>query len=199
MVPTADPPSGTSSGSDTNTFDHDTSGISVWELVDRLTKEGPPSFSSQMHGCTRPRYATLGKILISVGINPGNTTPLSAGQLYIAGGPMMGAPNYAARIRESLAVTASGGSREFDIFAAGAPETIASMPTLSRCNVGGSPAALFDAGGQCQASGITCILGVPATQDHVDLCNLTVARASTPDIGKRLAVAAMLAAAYTCE
>lgn len=197
--PTTDPPSGTTSGSDTNTFDHDNNLISVWELVDRLTKEGPPRFSSKMHGCTKPRYTTLGNILTSVGINAANTANPSAGQLYTSGGPAMGAPNYGARIRENLAVTASGASREFDIFASGAAEVIANVPTLARCNVNGTSATMFDASGQCQVSGITCILGVPATPDHVDLCNLTLSRASTPDIGKRLAVAAMMAAAYTCE
>src|ERR1044071_8572167 len=83
-------PSGTTSGSDENTFDHDNSGISVWDLIDRLTKEGPPSFSSQMHGCTKPSYATLKNILVSVGINTANTAALSAGQLYTSGGPAMG-------------------------------------------------------------------------------------------------------------
>src|SRR5258705_3392154 len=92
-TPTTDPPpSGTTTGGETNTFDHDNSGISVWDLIDRLTKEGPPSFSSQMHGCTKPRYTTLGNILTSVGINAANTTAASAGQLYTAGGPSLGAP-----------------------------------------------------------------------------------------------------------
>lgn len=194
------PPSGTTSGSDNNTFDHDNSGISVWDLIDRLTKEGPPSFSSQMHGCTKPRYATLGSILTSVGVSIATTTTSpSAGFLYNSGGPSLGAPNYGARVRENLAVTTSGASREFDIFSSAATEIIAAVPNLARCNVGGAPAALFDAAGACQASGITCIIGVPATQAHVDLCNLTISRASTPQIGQRLAVAAMMAAAYTCE
>lgn len=193
-------PTGGTTGSDTNTFDHDNNGISVWDLIDRLTKEGPPSFSSQMHGCTKPRFATLGNILTSVGVNAANTTNLSAGQLYTSGGPAMGAPNFSARVRENLAVTTSGASREFDIFAAGATEIITNVPNLARCkDASGTAAAVFDASGACQASGLTCILGVPATQDHLDLCNKIVSTASTPQIGQRLAVAAMMAAAYTCE
>ena len=197
--PPPDPSTGGTSSSDGNTFDHDNNNVSVWDLIDRLTKEGPPSFSSQMHGCTKPRYATLGNILTSIGINAANTASLSAGQLYTSGAAAMGAPNFSARVRENVSVTTSGASREFDIFAAGATEVIASVPNLARCNVNGTPAAVFDAGGQCQASGITCIIGVPATPDHVALCNKTVSSASTPQIGQRLAVAAMLAAAYTCE
>lgn len=198
--PTDPAPSGGTSGSDVNTFDHDNNSISVWDLIDRLTKEGPPSFSAQMHGCTKPRYATLKNILTAVGINAANTTARSAGQLYTSGGPAMGAPNYSARVRENLGVTTSGASREFDILASGAQEIITNVPTLERCkDASGTPAAIFDAGGKCQASGLTCILGVPATQAHLDLCNLTIARASTPQIGQRMAVAVMMAAAYTCE
>lgn len=199
--PPSDPqPSGTTTGSDTNTFDHDNSSISVWDLINRLTKEGPPSFSSQMHGCTKPRFTTLKNVLTSVGITTANTASLSAGQLYTSGAAAMGAPNYSARVRENLAVTTSGASREFDIFAAGAQEIITNVPNLARCkDAAGAAAAVFDASGTCQASGLTCILGVPATPDHVALCNQVVKTASTPDIGQRLAIAAMMAAAYTCE
>ena len=152
----------------------------MWDLIDRLTKEGPPSFSSQMHGCTKPRYVTLGNILTSIGINAANTTSLSAGQLYTSGAAAMGAPNFSARVRENVSVTTSGASREFDIFAAGASEVIANVPNLARCNVGGTPAAVFDASGQCQASGITCIIGVPATPDHVDAVQPDRRRARPP-------------------
>jgi hypothetical protein len=193
---------GATTGSDGNTFDHDNNGISVWDLIDRLTKEGPPSFSAQVHGCTKPRNATLGNVLTSVGINAANATAGSAGQLYTQGAAAMGGANFAARVPENLAVTISGASREFDIFASGATEIIAGMPNLKRCNdANGAPAQLFDTSTppKCLASGLTCILGVPATQAHIDLCNLTITKASTPQIGQRLAVAVMMAAAYTCE
>jgi hypothetical protein len=193
------PPTDTTSGGDGTTFDHEHSGITVWDLIDRLTKEGPPSFSSQMHSCSKIRYATLGNVLTSVGINKTNATALTAGQLYTAGGPALGAPNYGARVRENLLVTTSAASRLFDIFAAGAPEIIAAVPGLARCQVGGAAPVLFDANNQCHAEGIECITGMPASAGHVELCTLTVTRASTPDIGKRLAVAALMAAAYTCE
>ena len=193
------PPSGTTSGGDTTTFDHDNNGISVWDLIDRLTKEGPPSFSSQMHGCTKPRYATLGNVLKSVGVNTTNTAAASAGLLYTSGGPSLGQANFATRVRENIGVTTSAASREFDIFAAGAAEIIAAVPTLARCQVGGVAPVLFDASNQCHIEGLSCIMGMQATQDHVALCNLTITRASTPDVGKRLAVAAVMAAAFTCE
>ncbi len=196
--PNAPPPGSTSGGEDT-TFDHMNDGISPWELVDRLNKEGPPRYTSHVHSCPKVRYRTFGAVLSSVGVNVASTTNLSAGQLYTSGDNAMGAPNFANRIRENIAITTSGASRAFDIFAAAATEIINAVPTLTRCEVNGQPAALFNASNQCEASGITCILGVPALAAHLDLCNLTIARASTPEVGKRLAVATMMAAAYTCE
>jgi hypothetical protein len=198
-TPSDTPPTGPTTGSDGTTFDHENDGISVWDLIDRLTKEGPPSFTSQVHSCSKVRYSTLGNVLSSLGVNLANTANPSAGELYRDGAAAMGAPNYANRIRENIAITTSGASRMFDIFAAGADEIIAALPTLPRCQSGGTGPVLFDANNQCQASGITCLISTPATQGHVDLCNLTITRASDPTVGKRIAVAALLAAAYTCE
>lgn len=193
------PPSGGTSGDEDTTFDHMNDGISPWELVDRLSKEGPPRYTSHVHSCSKIRYQTLGNVLRSVGVNVANNTALSAGKLYTDGFSALGGPNFDNRIRENISITTSGASRQFDIFAAAAPEVIAAVPTLTRCQVNGTPAVLFDAGNQCQASGISCIIGAPAEQGHIDICNASVAGATTVDIGKRLAVAVLLAAAHTCE
>jgi len=189
------PPSGSTAGNEDTTFDHENDGYSPWELIDRLAKEGPPRYTSHVHSCPKVRYATLGNVLRSVGINPANATNLSAGQLYTSGFNAMGGPNFANRIRENIGVTTSGSSRMFDVFAAGADEVITQMPNLARCN----GASMFDANNQCRADGITCLIGQPATVAHLDFCNLTVTSASDVTVGKRIAVAAILAAAYTCE
>ncbi len=188
------PTNGTAGGEDT-TFDHENDGYSPWDLIDRLAKEGPPRYTSHVHSCAKVRYATLGNVLRSVGINPANATNLSAGQLYTGGFNAMGGPNFANRIRENIGVTTSGSSRMFDVFAAGADEVITNMSTLGRC--GG--ATMFDADNKCRPDGITCLIGAPATVAHLDFCNLTVTSASDVNVGKRIAVAAILAAAYTCE
>jgi hypothetical protein len=185
-------------GDEDTTFDHENNQISVWELIDRLSKDGPPSFTSHMHPCTKLRYQTLGNVLRSVGINTASTTMLSAGQLYRDGDSAMGAPNYANRIRENIGITTSGASRLFDVLAAGAPEIIAAVPTLQRCQIGGTGVQLFN-GSTCVLDGISCLIGVPAQPAHVELCNLTISRASSQQIGQRLAVAVLMAAAYTCE
>ena len=199
------PPGSTTSGDENSTFDHMNEGISPWELLDRLQKEGPPKYTSHVHSCSKVRYDTLGRVLTSLGVanvGVGTAGALTAAGLYNSGDNAMGAPNYANRIRENIGISTSGASREFDIFAAAALEIIAKIPTLTRCMVGGAggaPASLFNAQNQCEVSGITCLLGVPATAAHVDLCNVTIQRASSVDTGKRLAVAALLAASYTCE
>ncbi|MBS1118033.1 MAG: hypothetical protein H6Q90_261 [Deltaproteobacteria bacterium] len=199
-APPADPGGdGTAGGSDT-TFDHDNSGFNPFDLLDRLAKEGPPKFTSHVHSCAKVRYRTLGNVMRSVGIDPTNTADLSAGQLYTDGFNALGGPNFANRIRENLSITTSGASREFDIFAAGADEVIAALPTLARCQVNGVGPQLFEPGtNQCRADGIACLIGTPAQAAHLDFCNLTVSSASDPLVGKRIAVAALLAAAYTCE
>jgi hypothetical protein len=197
-LPPSNPPSpGSTSGGTDTTFDHDNNTISPWDLLDRLTKEGPPSFTSHMHSCPKVKYKTLGNVLTGVGINVANQTAVSAGDLYRNGQNALGGPNYANRIRENVALTTSGMSREFDIFAAGAPEVLAAFTanTIARC----PGAQLFDAAGACRPDGITCLIGSPATSEHVEFCNLTVSSASDQATGQKLAVATILAAAYTCE
>jgi hypothetical protein len=195
---TNQPPEGSTSGNEDTTFDHDNGDyISPWELLDRLQKEGPPRYTAHVHSCSKVRYRTFGTVLGQLGMNMANTTALSANDLYKTGFNALGGQNYANRIRENIAITTSGASREFDIFAAGAQEVIDAMQngTVSRC----PSTPLFDAANNCLPAGITCLIGVPATAQHLTYCNLTVTSASTPTIGKRLAVADMLSAAYTCE
>lgn len=199
--PDTTPPAGATTGGADNTFDHDNDAISVWDLIDRLTKEGPPKFTSHMHSCSKIRVQTFGTLLTALGVNVANTTAGSAGALYRdpATAGALGAPNFANRIRENIGITTSGASREFDIFAAASTEVIAALPNLARCQIAGVGPTMFDASDNCNPDAITCLIGTPATTAHIELCNLSVHNASDPTIGKRLAVAALLAAAYTCE
>jgi hypothetical protein len=192
------PPPGATAGSPEATYDHDNNTFDPWALIDRLAKEGPARFSSQVHGCAKVRYRTFGNVLTSLGVNTADQAQLSPGQLYRDGANAMGAPNFANRIRENISATTSGSARAFDIFAAAAPAIIAALPGLQRCQVGGVPAVLFD-GTACRPDGITCLIGMPAQTAHVEFCTLAVRNASTPAVGQQIAVAALLAAAYSCE
>ena len=191
-------PQGGTAGSEDNTFNHDNDQISPWDLIQRIETEGPPEFTAHVHSCPKVRVRTLGNVLASLGVNMSDATPLSAADLYNSGANALGAPNFANRIRENVSITISGASREFDIFAAAAPEIITNLPNLARCQVAGVGVELFDSNNQCRADGITCLLGEPAQATHLDLCNLSVTNASDVDTGKNIAVASILAAANTC-
>lgn len=203
VPPTEELPPGSTTGDQDTTFDHDNSGISPWELLDRLQQEGPPSYTSRVHSCPKIRYRTLGTVLRSFGVNvPATSTPtdVTAGGLYNNGFNALGGPNYANRIRENIGIATSGASREFDIFAAASDEIITAFATQTAPMVARCPGAqLFDSTDKCRPEGISCLIGAPATTRHLDYCNLTVTSASDVTVGKRLAVATLLAAAYTCE
>jgi hypothetical protein len=191
------PPPGSTSGNEETTYDHFNDGISPWDLLDRLQKEGPPTFTARVHSCPKVRYRTLGNVLSGIGVNVANTTALSAGDLYRNGFNALGGPNYANAIRENIGISTSGASRLFDIFVSASDEVINGFTngTIERC----PGAQIFDANNSCRPDGITCLIGAPATTRHLDYCNLTIAGATDVNVGRRLAVATLLAAAYTCE
>ncbi len=193
-----DLPPGTTTGGEDTTFDHDNSGFNPFDLLDRLAEEGPPRFTARVHSCPKVRVRTLGNVLASLGVNMADTAQLSAANLYSTGYNALGGANYQNRIRENINITTSSASREFDIFAAAADQIITNVNTLARCQVNGVGAELFD-GNACRLDGITCLIGVPAQAAHLDFCNITISKAADPATGKRIAVAALLAAAYTCE
>ncbi|MBA2539093.1 MAG: hypothetical protein H0V17_05610 [Deltaproteobacteria bacterium] len=193
-------PPGSTAGDEESTFDHENGDFNPFDLIDRLAEEGPPRFTSRIHSCPKVRYRTLGNVLTSLGVNTADATALSAGQLYTSGFNALGGPNYTNRIRENINITTSSASREFDIFAAAADTIITAVPTLERCRINGVGSELFDpTTNACRLDGITCLIGTPAQAAHLDFCNITVTSAADITAGKRIAVAALLAAAYTCE
>ena len=191
-------PDGASGGQD-NTFDHPDIEPDIWGLLERMQEEGPPKYTSRVHSCPKVRVRTIENLLRSRGVDVASQVPDSAGLIYSSSSQALGAPNYAARTRENLALTTASASKLFDIFAQAAPEIIANMPNLAACQVGGVGATMFNELGQCTAAGISCLTGVPATAAHIELCNQTVAKASDPEKGKLMAVALLAAAAHTCE
>ena len=190
-------------GGPLNTFHHPDSiggmATDVREALRRMEEEGPPLYSARVHSCRKMRYRTLGRLLATRGIDLDAEAETSAGRMWRSADQALGAPNYGARIAETTELTVATSSRMFDIFVQAAPEIIANMPSRPECQVGGVGVTLFDEGGRCVRDGITCLLGVPATDVQVAVCNDVASRASTPEQGRNIAVAAMLAAANTCE
>ena len=174
-------------------------GADPWLELERAQREGPPRYASRVHGCPKMRVATIGNLLASRGVNLGSTVNLSAGQIYRASTAALGAANYAARIRENIDLGVATAAKLFDIYVQAAPEIIAYMPSRAECQRAGAPAQLFDSSNRCVAAGFSCLMGMPATTQHLAICNETVKRAADVESGKRMAVALLAAAAHTCE
>ena len=197
LPPTAPPPT---TGNEDTTFDHDNSTmVDPFELLDSLSQEGPPEVRARFHSCSKIRYRTIGRLIESRGVNLGAAEEFAAGNIYNNSDQALGVANYGARIPETTDLTTASAAKLFDIFVAAAPEIIANMPSRPECQLGGVGVSLFNVDGQCMPDGITCLLGKPATINHIDLCNSFVAQAATPDEGRIIATAAMAAAAHTCE
>jgi len=197
--PDTEPTTGNATGGSDNTYNHPDTEVDVWALLEQLQEQGPPKYTARVHSCPKMRYETIGNVLASRGVDLTKTGATDAGQMWKTSDQALGVANYAARQRENIEVTTAAASKLFDIFVQAAPEIIANMPNMPACQIGGQGAVLFNAQNQCEVDGITCLIGVPATASHVELCNETVARATDIDTGKRMAVAALLAAAHTCE
>ena len=187
-------------GGEDNTFDHDNQlDLDPFEILEKLEEEGPAEFRSRVHSCPKVKYAALGSILASRGVDLASADPLSAGAIYRGSDQALGVANYGARVSESASLTTASASKLFDIFIAAAPEIIANMPTAPACVVGDRSAPLFNSQDQCLVDGVSCLIGAPASVGHLELCNRIVTEASTPERGKIIAVAALAAGAHTCE
>jgi hypothetical protein len=181
-------------------FDHLEVPLNQFALLSRIQHEGPPEVAARLHGCQKMQYSTIGNVLRSFGVQlPAQPRQGTTGALYTFGSQALGAPNFLARSPEGTEVTTAGATKLFDIFVAAAPAVIEAMPGLQRCQVAGQPTAMFDAAGRCTLNGIACLQGSQATEAQQAICDAAVSRGSTPEIGRTIAVAAILAAANTCE
>jgi hypothetical protein len=202
------PSDGNPIGGEENTFDHmddlsENGGTDPFEVLKQREEEGPPEIRTRLHSCQKPQNAAIRNMLQGFGVDLGSQgDPATAGQLFNEGEDALGGPNYASRTSEALTWTNSGATKFQDIFVMAAPEIIAAMPTLEKCMVNGVGTQMFEgAVGEetCVEDAISCLIGRPATPDHVGICNHILAEATDIDSAKQLAVAAMLAAAHTCE
>jgi hypothetical protein len=187
------------------------------DVVDLLSQEGPPEYALRIHGCSKFTYGALGTVLRALGLPQAS----SAMTLYTSKPEVMGALAYAAGKRESLQLTTAGAAKFFDIALEAAPLLVANLPAQPACadpaGMGGSTngqARLFNdtacgAGlsGCCLESGFTCLMGIPATPDHLVLCDEVVRQTLNndgsssvdPTLGKALAVGTLMAGTFICE
>jgi hypothetical protein len=211
----------------TNNEEENTSAASNNNEEEEMMEETPPEeepappeeeqyvpdgaeIAARLHGCTKPRYLTLGRMLQTRGVNlnstgnrPGENAPF-AGQLYRDAKDALGVPVFDSRLSEKDKHTTASALKLFDIFIQAAPEIITNIQNQPACQVGGQGHPMFDTNGSCVEESVSCLLGYPATADHMLLCNLIVEKAdpaNTTDVMKkqRIAVATLLSAAHTCE
>ncbi|HEY6461363.1 MAG TPA: hypothetical protein VIY73_14455, partial [Polyangiaceae bacterium] len=115
---------------------------------------------------------------------------------YAAGQSPLGVAVYASRTPEMITPSTSALAKEYDIFAAAAPEILASNLAASKRCPG---AQLVDSTGAFTADGLSCLMGKPAKPEHLTLANQLVSAASDKATGQQIAIATLLAAAHTSE
>jgi len=171
-----------------------------FEILAQRQEEGPPEIRTRLHSCQKLQITAIRSLLTSFGVNLDATgDPAPAGQLLQGGTGALGVANYAARVGETIVWSSAGAAKLFDIFVQAAPEIIANMEASAQCQINGAGVKMFDDANQCNKDAISCLIGKPATADHVAICGNVVKSASTVDKGKNIAVATMLSAAFSCE
>lgn len=134
--------------------------------------------------------------------------PATAGFLYFTGKNSLGVPKADSRLAEKDEHTTASAMKLMDIFIQAAPQIIANISSPAKapaCTLNGKNRPMFDLGdGSCVEESVSCLIGIPATDDHMLLCNLLVSKAKQGDVSdlnkKRvIAVAALLSAAHSCQ
>lgn len=196
---------GAFAGDQDNTFDH-MAGLGndapkdAFEILKQREEEGPADVRTRLHSCQKLQITTVRNILQGFGVNLDATgNPPTAGQLIKEGTGALGAANYDARVGESIVWTAAGAAKMFDIWVQAAPEIIANLPNMPQCQIDGVGPQVFDEKDQCVPDAVTCLIGRPATPEHVAICNSAVQNASSIANGKNIAIATLLSAAHSCE
>ena len=223
----ASDPNSTASSADDNTFNHTKEATGsqngITDTNQRAVDEsqaGTPIEVAKMHGAQKVTYSTLGALLADFGVdmtttpapdNGGDPNPLDGDKgddegdaptvvstkcadLYANGKSALGAPVFSSRTPEMVIPSTSSLAKEFDIFVAAAPDIVANIGNSKRC-----PGVVLVQGNALTEDGISCLIGKPATADHVTLANKLVTDSGNPTNGIPLAVATLLAAAHISE
>lgn len=202
------------SESGNNEFDHmndpgESGQKDPYEILKERAEEGPAEIRTRLHGCTKLKYAALGDLLTSRGVSLAVTAPDvggppdTAAELYNEGKNVLGVGKFDAREADKYFHSTDGATKLFDIFVQSADQIIANIQTSPACMVNGVGAPMFDPDDTCNTQALSCIMGRPAKEQDLILCDLIVAQhdgTATDILRKRqIAVAVFLSAAHTCE
>jgi hypothetical protein len=133
--------------------------------------------------------------------------PATAGYLYFTGKDALGYPKLDSRLAEKEEHSTASAMRLMDIFIQAAPQIIANITDPNKapaCTLNGKNMPMFSLDGSCVEESVSCLIGMPATDDHMLLCNLLVDKANknnSSDVAKKrnIAVAVLLSAAHSCQ
>ena len=133
--------------------------------------------------------------------------PATAGYLYFAGKDALGFPKLDSRMAEKEEHSTASAMKLMDIFVQAAPQIIANISDPIKapaCTLNGKNKSMFSTDGSCVEESVSCLIGTPATEDHMLLCNLLIDKAdksNLTDVSKKriIAVAVLLSAAHSCQ
>jgi hypothetical protein len=194
---------GATQGGDDTTFDHSNDPGAAAPGADPNAPEpaqvrlvGSPEVTARLHSCGKLTVTSLGKILSSRGLTGQGTRPAntqSGQQIFNGSSSALGAANYNGRVPESPFSSTANMSKMFDIFTMASYDAVAANWTAPACpNV-----KILGADGKFTKDGLSCLMGKPATDAHVAIANDAIAK--NPTDGAKIAIAALLSAAHTCQ
>jgi hypothetical protein len=159
---------------------------------------GSPEITSRLHACGKLSIAALGDLLNSRGLTGGGTRPNGAPSgIAIYNQPAtkaaLGEANYAGRIPEATIASTSAMSKMFDIYTMASYDAVTANYTAPAC----PGVKVLGGDGKFTKDGISCLIGKPATDEHVAIANDVIAK--NPTDGAKIAIAALLSAAHTCQ
>jgi hypothetical protein len=199
-------PEGATAGGENTTFDHsnDPNGAAPGADIQppepaQMKLVGSPEVVARLHSCGKLSYASIGSILSSRGMTTTGTPTgapsgtQSASTIYKASSAQLGAANYTGRVPEAPFASTSSLAKMFDIFTMGSYEVSNTTWTSTAC----PGVKVVGADGKFTKDGLSCLMGKPATQSHVDIANDAIAK--NPTDGAKIAIAAVLSAAQTCQ
>lgn len=134
--------------------------------------------------------------------------PATAAFLYFTSGDAFGVAKPNSRLAEKEEHTTASATRLFDIFVQAAPQIIANIGDPAKapaCTIGGKNLPMFHPGdGACVPESLSCLLGMPASDDHLLLCNLLVAKANPMDAAdlarkRAMAIAVLMSGTHACQ
>lgn len=197
---TGDESSATGGASSGNLYEHPdttttTANQTALNQAADVEQVGSPEVYARLHSCGKLTVHSMARILGSRGVSGGG----AAQKLLSEGVTALGAANYGSRAPESVVASTANLTKQFDILVAAAPEMIANAGAAT----GPCPGVKVYDAGSFTKDGLACLMGKPATADHIFLANQAVkdavAAGISEDDGKSIAVAALLQAAHTCE